>query len=173
MTNHDLPDEEVKALAAPLDLLRAVEEFLYTEADHMDRHEYDEWLALWDEQATYWVPCNEEDVDPRKKISLIYETRKDIEDRLFRLKGRHAHAQSPKSRLVRVVSNIRVESVMDEMVTVQSRFILGEVRLNRQAILLGRVTHKLVPKGGSFLIREKKVFLIENDTPMANVTYLV
>lgn len=150
-----------------------VEAFLYAEADHMDRHHYDAWLNLWAEDALYWAPCNEEDVDPSRELSLIYERRSGIEDRLFRLKGRHAHAQSPKSRLVRVVSNVLIESADETEVVVSSRFVLGEVRLNRQAIVLGRVTHRLVPSGDSFLIREKKVFLIENDTSMSNVTYLV
>ena len=33
----------------------AVESFLYREARLMDAHRYDEWLALWDDDATYWV----------------------------------------------------------------------------------------------------------------------
>ena len=160
-------------MAVAHDLRNAVEAFLYTEADLMDRHQYDAWLALWAQDALYWAPCNEEDVDPARELSLIYERRSGIEDRLFRLKGRHAHAQSPKSRLVRVLSNIRIEAADDKEVRVASCFILGEVRLNRQAIILGRVTHRLVPEGDSFLIREKKIFLIENDTAMSNVTYLV
>src|SRR5581483_7317320 len=90
------------------ELRRAVEEFLYLEAELMDSHQYDRWMELWDEEALYWVPCNADQIDPERQVSLIYEHREQIEDRLFRLKGRHAHAQRPKSRLMRVVSNIRI-----------------------------------------------------------------
>jgi 3-phenylpropionate/cinnamic acid dioxygenase small subunit len=155
------------------DLLRAVEDFLYLEADLMDRHAYDDWLALWDTEATYWAPCNEEDVDPDTQISIIYEHRQGIEDRVFRLKGRHAHAQNPRSRLIRVVSNIRIEGPHDDEIVVSSRFVLAAIRLDRQCEIFGKVTHALIREGDGFRIRRKKVFLINNDTAMGNVAYLV
>ena len=30
----------------------------------MDEHRYKEWLALWAEDGVYWVPCNDDDIDP-------------------------------------------------------------------------------------------------------------
>ena len=155
------------------DLLRRAEDFLFQEADLMDRGQYDAWMELWDADATYWVPCNSEDLDPQRSVSLIYEHREQIEDRLFRLKGRHAHAQSPKSRLIRVVSNVRVVQAEGELVTVTSTFVLGEVRLERQNVFFGRSTHVLLDQESGFKMREKKVFLLNNDTAMGNVTFLV
>ncbi|MGH7804230.1 MAG: aromatic-ring-hydroxylating dioxygenase subunit beta, partial [Candidatus Binatia bacterium] len=48
----------------------AVESFLYREARLMDTHRYDEWLALFDEDATYWIPSNRDDIDPRREVSI-------------------------------------------------------------------------------------------------------
>ena len=31
----------------------------------MDEHRFDEWLSLWTDPARYWIPCNEDDIDPR------------------------------------------------------------------------------------------------------------
>ena len=45
-----------------------VESFLYREARLMDEHAYDEWLALWTDDALYWVPCNEDDIDPERHV---------------------------------------------------------------------------------------------------------
>jgi succinate dehydrogenase flavin-adding protein (antitoxin of CptAB toxin-antitoxin module) len=35
-------------------LARRVEQFPFSEADCLDRHAYDEWLALEDEDLLYW-----------------------------------------------------------------------------------------------------------------------
>lgn len=154
-------------------LLRAVEEFLFDEAELMDSHQYDRWMELWDDQALYWVPCNEDEIDPRRRVSLIYEHREQIEDRLFRLKGRHAHAQRPKSRLMRVISNVRILEHDAQRVMASSNFVLGEMRLDRQTIWMGRSFHTLVRRGEGFKMREKKVVLLNNDSPMGNLTFLI
>ena len=155
-------------------VLREVEEFLFREADLADSHAFDEWLALWTGDARYWVPSNDEDVDPSRRISLIYDDWKRIEERTFRLKGRHAHAQSPRSRLARIVSNVRLVDFDPERGgTVTSRLVLGEVRLDRQTLWIGKARHVLVRTAGQFKMREKWVYLISNDTPMTNLTFIV
>ena len=154
--------------------LREVEEFLFHEADLADNHRFDEWLALWTRDCRYWVPSNEEEVDPSRHISVIYDDWSKLDERVFRLKGRHAHAQSPRSRLSRVVTNIRlVEFATERGGTVSSRLVLGEVRLDRQTTWMGKVRHVLVRSGDQFKIKEKWVYLINNDTPMTNLTFIV
>lgn len=153
--------------------LAEVTQFIFHEAELMDTHQFDEWLALWCEESRYWAPCNTEELDPTKSVSLIYENRDQLEDRLFRLKGRHAHAQSPRSRLMRVVSNIVIESESTEHVVVRSTFVLGEVRNGRQETLFGQSRHSLTYEAGTVRIREKKVFLLNNNITMNNVTFLI
>jgi 3-phenylpropionate/cinnamic acid dioxygenase small subunit len=119
------------------------------------------------------VPCNADETDPTRKVSLIYEHREQIEDRLFRLKGRHAHAQRPKSRLMRVISNVRIVEGDPEQVKTSSNFVLGEVRLDRQTVWMGRSFHTLLRCGNRFKMREKKVVLLNNDSPMGNLTFLI
>lgn len=148
-------------------------QFLFQEAELMDHHRFDEWLALWCDESRYWVPCNSEALDPAKSVSLIYENREQLEDRVFRLKGRHAHAQSPRSRLMRVVSNVVIESQSPDMLVVRSSFVLGEVRGNRQETLFGRNRHVLAREPDGLRIREKNVFLLNNDITMNNVTFLI
>ena len=155
-------------------VLRGVEDFLYREADLADNHRFDEWLALWTKDARYWVPCNEEDIDPKRQISVIYDDWKKLDERMYRLKGRHAHAQAPRSRLARVISNIQLVDFDPERGgTVTSRFVLGEVRLDRQMIWLGKARHVLVRAEGQYKMKEKWVYLINNDTPMSNLTFIV
>ena len=59
-----------------------VEQFLYYEAQIMDEHRYDEWLALWSDDALYWVPAGRDNIDPKREISLIYDDRVRLETRI-------------------------------------------------------------------------------------------
>jgi 3-phenylpropionate/cinnamic acid dioxygenase small subunit len=55
----------------------------------------------------------------------------------------------------------------------RSRFVLGEVRSNRQETLFGRNRHVLSREAGRLSIVEKHVFLLNNDITMNNVTFLI
>ena len=35
--------------------------FLYREARHLDEREWDEWLAMYDESCTFWMPAWDDD----------------------------------------------------------------------------------------------------------------
>ncbi|GGC44282.1 ring-hydroxylating dioxygenase subunit beta [Novosphingobium marinum] len=146
--------------------------FIFREAELMDGHCYDEWFDLWAPEALYWVPSNSEDLDPDKSVSIIYERYDQLADRIFRLKDKRIHSQNPKSRLLRIVSNIIAEADGED-VLVRSNFILGEVRSGHQEALFGRATYRLFRREGGWKIRAKKVYLLNNDAPMRNVTFLL
>lgn len=163
-----------------LDLLKRVEQFLYHEARLMDEQRYDEWLSLWTEELTYFVPVNEEDSDPKRHVTLIYDNRRRLEDRIEQLKS-HVHwSQEPRSRLRRVVSNVEVSSGADAQVESQSNFVVVEVRRDQQMVLAGRSFHTLLPgpsgasgQAGSFKIAQKKVLLVNLDAVMRNIRFLL
>ena len=150
-----------------------VEQFIYHEADLMDEHRYDEWLALWTDDALYWVPSGRDDIDPKREISLIYDDRVRLQVRITRLKSGFAHAQEPKSRMRRVVSNIVTQEVENGDVVVFSNFLLTELRRGKQDIFAGRTIHRLRPDNGSFRLASKKVLLVNNDEHIDNLTFLI
>ena len=152
---------------------RQVEDFLYREARLMDSHAYDEWLALWTDDALYWVPSNDDDYDPERHVSIVYENRAGLEDRIARLKSGAAYAQDPKSRLSRVVSNIEVGDRKDGEVIVYSTFNLTALRRGRMDIFAGRSIYKLRGDGDNFKVAYKKVLLINNDEVIHNLTFLI
>jgi 3-phenylpropionate/cinnamic acid dioxygenase small subunit len=154
--------------------LREVELLLYREAELADAHLYGDWLALWAQQLLYWAPCNGDDIDPQRQISLIYDDRPKLEQRLARLGTKHAHSQRPQSKLSRTVSNIVLENYDPAHGgSVSSRFVLAEVRMDRQTIWCGRMRHTLVREADGLRIREKHIFLVNNDAPMGNMTFLI
>lgn len=157
-----------------LALVRELEELLYQEAALADAHEFNRWFALWTEKLIYWVPCNSDDISPDRQVSLIYDDRSRLEERLFRLQTKHAHAQSPKSRLSRTIGNVTLgEFDPGKGGEVHSRFFLAEVRMDRTTVWAGRQVHILERVDGKWKIREKHVFLANNDSIMGNLTFLI
>jgi benzoate/toluate 1,2-dioxygenase subunit beta len=150
-----------------------VEDFLYLEARLMDTHAYDAWLALWTDDALYWVPSNDDDIDPERHVSIVYENRARLEDRIARLKSGAAYAQDPKSRLSRVVSNVEIEETSSGELLVHSAFNLTTLRRRRMDIFAGRSIYRLRSDGDSFKIAYKKVLLINNDEVIHNLTFLI
>jgi 3-phenylpropionate/cinnamic acid dioxygenase small subunit len=150
-----------------------VEQFLYHEAQLMDEHRYDEWLALWTEDALYWVPTGRDEIDPAREISLIYDDWVRLQVRISRLKSGFAHAQEPKSRMRRVVSNIVVEEAENGELVASSNFLLAELRRGKQDLFAGRTIHRLRPHEGNLKLVFKKVLLVNNDEPIDNLTFLI
>ena len=155
--------------------LRKVEAFLYHEANLADESQYDDWLALWDdEDIIYWLPIGDSEYDPADRVSIIYDNRVRLEDRIARLNSGVAYAQEPKSHVRRVVSNIEIapEEKPGEVV-VHSNMVIGEVRRGVQSVYIARQTHVLRPAGDNFKIALKKVMLVNRDEALHNLTFLI
>jgi benzoate/toluate 1,2-dioxygenase beta subunit len=158
---------------AALPDFRRIENFLYREARLMDENAYQEWLSLWADDICYWVPSRAGETDPSLQISIIYDNRKRLEARIKRLVSGFAYAQDPKSLMRRVISNIEIDQAADDIVITWSNFALGEFRRGKQDIFVGRTMHKLRPADDSFKILLKKVFLLNADGYIDNLTFLV
>ncbi|WP_246268541.1 aromatic-ring-hydroxylating dioxygenase subunit beta [Acrocarpospora macrocephala] len=156
-------------------LLGDVTEFLLLEAELADAGAYEEWLALWDDPCTYWVPCNLDDYDPAKHVSIIYDDRARLEERCFRLTTGGAHSQEPRSKVCRVVGNIRVVNPEGEEGTVEAtaRAIMVELRLGRKSVYAARCHYTLRRTLSGFKLRSKKVVLLDADEPLGNMTFLI
>ncbi|RJG00635.1 aromatic-ring-hydroxylating dioxygenase subunit beta [Noviherbaspirillum sedimenti] len=154
-------------------LKERVEAFLYEEGELADRHAYSEWLALWAEDGRYWLPCNDDDAAPENHVALIYENYTGLEDRVRRLSTGYAHTQSPQTRVVRVIGNIRVAEIGEGLVEAKSVFNITAFRRNVMENFAARVVHHLRPIGGGFKIVRKTVYLVNNDGYMNNMTFLI
>lgn len=153
-----------------------VQRYLFKEARLLDERRYEEWLGLWlaEPQTCYWVPCNADEIDPRHHVSLIYDDRVRLEERITRLMSPAVHSQDPPSRTARVVSNVELEAGEDRSeVKVHSTQVVGEFRNGDQTSYFCRVSHSLAVVEGDFFIREKKVLLINNDGYLRNLTFLL
>lgn len=147
--------------------------FLYLEAELLDARRLEEWLALYADDATYWIPQGA-DADPRVDVQLVLDDRRRLHERVLRLSSGHAYSQDPPSRTVHLVANVRIVEDADDALTVVSVQHVTEVRRNRQAHYVGHVRHELVAsEDGGWRIRRKEIRLANSDVPLGNVTFLI
>ena len=150
-----------------------IEKFLHLEARLMDENRFREWLALWTDDAIYWVPCNSDDLDPARQVSIIYDNRDRLDDRVARLESGTVLAQDPKPRMRRVVSNIEIEKETDAEIEVSSNFVLVQARGGSQYLWAGRSEYRLRREGGRLKITFKKVMLVNSDQEMPVLQFVI
>lgn len=149
------------------------EDLLYAEARLLDEGRYTDWLAMLTDDASYRIPCGGDGGDPRNEISLVYDDRVRLRDRIERLVSGMAHAQSPPSKTRRLVSNVQIEEAADESARVVSSFILYELRRGRERVIAGRYDHALRLVDGHWKIAAKKAVLVNNAEVIDNLTFIV
>ena len=142
------------------DVARAeVEDFLYREAALLDAWRLDEWLALLTDDATYRVPSNDQpESDPKAALFTIADDMRRIRARVARLKDPHAHAESPRSRTRRLISNVRI--VEQAPLRVEANFIVYRYRGNEDVrTYVGRYRYTLVRQDGAMRIKAREAIL--------------
>jgi len=148
--------------------------FLYREARLMDEHRYQEWLTLWESSDTlYWVPCNDDDIDPRRQVSIIYDDHDRLVQRVERLLSGTVLALQPVPKMRRIVSNIETEQEAPDVIAVRSNFILATARAGRQELWAGQALHRLRMRDGTHRILSKKVLLNNSDQEIPLVQFLI
>ena len=156
---------------------RAATAFLYLEARLADEARYAEWLALWADDAVYWVPATTDPAaDPDTHISHAYDNRARLETRVRMLQTGHRLSQEPASQMRRLISNVEVTPGDGGELVAESNFILGELALQAGRELhwwIGRTAHRLRMVEGRLRMSGKKVVLINAAEPLPNLAFLI
>jgi p-cumate 2,3-dioxygenase beta subunit len=136
-----------------------VEDFLYHEAALLDAWRLDEWLELLTEDATYRIPSNDRpQSDPKSALFTIADDIRRIHARVARLKDPHAHAESPRSRTRRLITNVRI--VEQSPLLVEANFIIYRFRGNEDVRqYVGRYRFTLDIRDGKFRIKAREAIL--------------
>ncbi|MGG1660202.1 aromatic-ring-hydroxylating dioxygenase subunit beta [Brevibacillus sp. NRS-1366] len=150
-----------------------IEEFLYKEAALLDQGKWDEWLGLLTSDVVYWVPCNGYDNDPMKHVSIIYDDRERMEERIWRLQSGQSPAQLPPSRTCHLITNVGISDFQGDKIVVSSNFMIAELRRGAQTIYAGRYEHHLKQEGNNWKISYKKIELLNNSEPLGNLSFIL
>jgi benzoate/toluate 1,2-dioxygenase beta subunit len=142
---------------------------LEREARLLDQLRYDDWLALYTAECVYWVPSTPGAGDPRREISVMFDDRRRLEDRIYRFRTGYAWSQAPASRTVRLITNVEVfAAARDDARMVRSNFLISEFWGDETRVLTGWAGHRVVRDGEAWKIQAKQVNLIDCDQSIRN-----
>ncbi len=144
------------------------------EARLLDQLRYEDWLKMYAGECIYWVPSTPTAGDPRREISVMFDDRRRLEDRIYRLRTGFAWSQAPASRTVRLVTNVEVFATAgDDVRMLRSNFLISEFLGDETRVLTGWAGHRVVRDGGTWKIQAKQVNLIDCDQCIRNPSIIL
>jgi 3-phenylpropionate/cinnamic acid dioxygenase small subunit len=142
------------------------EDFIIREARLLDARRFRDWMGLFAEDGTYWVPAVPDQKSPFDQASLFYDDCDLMKTRVDRLEHPRIHVQTPPSRTAHLIGNVVIEdsdAAKNEYV-IGSTVIMVEYRDDAQRVFAGRQHHRLRRNGSSLRIVQKRVDLINCDS---------
>jgi benzoate/toluate 1,2-dioxygenase beta subunit len=140
--------------------------FLIHEAQLLDDRRFRDWMNLFADDGTYWVPAAPNQASPFNQASLFYDDRGLMKTRVERLEHPLIHVQSPPSRTAHLVSNVVVVAADQHTgeFMVRSSVLMVEYRQDQQRVFAGHQHHRLRRDGTGFRIVQKRVDLVNCDS---------
>jgi biphenyl 2,3-dioxygenase subunit beta len=145
-----------------------VERFYYDEAALLDSHRYDEWLALFSDDARYFMPIRrtrtqremDKEFTQPGEMAFFDDTKQLLAGRIAKLKTGRSWAEDPPSRTRHLITNVRIVRDNGRELEVESNFHLYRTRLNSEEnSWIGSRRDLLRRVEGSFQIADRKIFI--------------
>lgn len=145
--------------------------FVRFEARLLDEKRFDEWYALFTDDARYWVPAVHGQTDPLKQNSLAYEDKLLLQLRVERLKSPLAYSQKPPSRSLHVLQEPEVEQRDDAKgeFLLRTPFIYTETKADESQRYAATAWHSLVSVDGKLRIKLKRVDILNCDAALPSI----
>jgi PAH dioxygenase small subunit len=143
----------------------AVQDFLVAEAELLDHRRFDDWLKLWTDDATYYVPVRVSRRRPAPdvvdEVGLFDDNKQSLTLRVRRLGTDVAWAEDPPSFTRRFVTNFRIEPEQDGEVHVRDYLLLYRSRGDggTHDLISGEREHVLRVDGEGFRIASRRVVI--------------
>ena len=148
--------------------LNEVVEFIWREADMLDRGAYEDWLGLWTQGGRYVVPVDPAATDFDNTLSYINDDRAMRSMRVRRLTGGQSVSASHAPRTVRTVSRFVTVKAEAEAYEVRCAQILIAHKRDKTEMLAADITYRLVAGGPQGLAIDQKVVALANAADALN-----
>nr|GAJ37977.1 benzoate 1,2-dioxygenase beta subunit [Bradyrhizobium sp. DOA9] len=142
---------------------------LFREARLLDNGEWNDWVAMYQEDALYWLPAwlNEYETtrDPSTEASLVYhDKRRCLEERIARIESRKSITALPLPRTVHQISNLEASRTASDEIMCRSVFsvCVYDPRVGKEQVRHGRYEHTLRLTGDEWKIA-RKIITLAND----------
>jgi len=153
--------------------LADISALLYQEANLLDKADLDQWIELYTQDGTYWMPVTPDQEDPLNHISLFYDDRTIMEIRRRNMNHPRAASKDLPIRSSHIIGNIQISQTHADSTTVTSNFHCAVYSNNQQELYAGTYTHELVTINGVLKIKHKRVDIINCDAALgAMLIYL-
>lgn len=150
-------------------------DFVVREARLLDEKHYEEWNALFTDDAFYWVPLTPDQPDGLNHTSHLYEDKLLRALRIERLKSKRAFSQQPPSRAHHLLQTPTVEEFDAEThrYMVRSAFHYTEVQGDELNFFVGTCFHHLTLHEGALRMTLKRVNLLNSDAALPAVQLFI
>jgi 3-phenylpropionate/cinnamic acid dioxygenase small subunit len=157
-----------------------IQKLILREARLLDEVRLDDWLALYTEDAGYWVPIDE-NADPLKESSIIYDNHLRLAMRVEQIMRQNRVAQNPGSNTLRMVSNFEIEEVDAGTATADFALLLTEVRsgdwrqygLGETRLFPGQCRLVCKKIGDEWKIQHKTIVLLHRKQPIVGLSFII
>jgi len=145
-----------------------VERFYYDEAALLDSHRYEQWLALFSDDAHYFMPIRrtrtqretDKEFTRPGEMAFFDDTKLLLAGRIAKLQSGRSWAEDPPSRTRHLITNIRIVKDDGRTLEVESNFHVYRTRLNSEETSWIGSRRDVLRRGeGSFQIVDRKIFL--------------
>jgi phthalate 3,4-dioxygenase subunit beta len=143
----------------------AVQDFLVAEARLLDHQRFEEWLDLWTDDATYFVPVRVSRKKPAPDVvddvGYFDDNKHSLTLRVRRLGTDVAWAEDPPSFTRRFVTNFDIEPEEDGEVRVRDYLLMYRSRGDGGVhdLISGEREHVLRVEGDGFRLAHRRVVL--------------
>jgi 3-phenylpropionate/cinnamic acid dioxygenase small subunit len=150
-------------------------DFVIREARLIDERKFPDWLALFADDAVYWMPLEWDQEEENLTTSLLYEDMLLLRTRVQRLEGQRTFSQKPKSRCQHLLQAPQVDGIDHDanLYRTYTPFHYAETRFDEQVILAGWARHQLSVIDGNLKIRKKRIDIVNCDAPHRNIQLFV
>ncbi|SEJ21303.1 MULTISPECIES: aromatic-ring-hydroxylating dioxygenase subunit beta [unclassified Variovorax] len=150
-------------------------DFVVNEAHLLDTRRYEEWNALFTDDAFYWIPLVPDQEDGLNHTSHLYEDKLLRDLRIERLKSPRAFSQQPASRChhllqVPVVEHFDAEA---HSFVVRTAFHYTESQGDELQFYVGTFFHHLTVQDGALRMTLKRVNLLNCDAALPAVQLFI
>lgn len=169
--------ENDKALAELLEFHR-VQQLLHLEVKLLDTWRLREWLALFTEDGSYFVPPTDipaAEANPKKHLYYIADNYARLEERVIRLEKRTCHAEHPRSKVQHLLSNIYMDGADQQgQLRVDAGFVVYRSKNGSTDMFVGSYQYLLREVDGELKIASKTCHLaLDGLRPQAKISIIL
>jgi 3-phenylpropionate/cinnamic acid dioxygenase small subunit len=150
-------------------------DFVVYEARLLDEKRYDEWNALFTDDAFYWVPLVPGQADGLNHTSHLYEDKLLRDLRIERLKSPRSFSQQPPSRGHHLLQTPGIDVFEPEAnrYLLRTPFHYTESQGDEQNFFVGTFFHHLASSGGALRMTLKRVDLLNSDAALPAIQLFI